>query len=347
MAPVSLRNLYKRFGKTEVIHAVDLEVADGELVVLVGPSGSGKSTALRLVAGLDPVTSGRVRIDDRDVTGVPAQDRDLAMVFQSYALYPHKTVRDNLAFGLRVRGVDGATITERIGRTTDALGIATLLDRRPAQLSGGERQRVALGRAIVREPKGFLLDEPLSNLDPGLRAATRAELALLHRRLDATMIYVTHDQEEAMTLAGRMAVVRHGRLEQVGPPMEVFERPANVFVAEFVGTPTMNLLPARLVAELAASGEIGGETTAVLGVRPQDVDVVSASEADLADLAGRVTVRELLGTTALLHVRVEGLGERLVRIIVPADAAVALDATIGLRLRRDRVHRFDAAGQRI
>ena len=242
MASITLDRVSKIYPNGQVAaRDLTLEVADGELVVLVGPSGSGKSTVLRLIAGLETPTAGHIFIDGRDVTDVPPQRRDLAMVFQSYALYPHKSVRENLAFGLRVRRVAAAQIDARVRATAAALGIEALLDRKPAQLSGGQRQRVALGRAIVREPRAFLLDEPLSNLDPILRAGTRAELALLHRRLAATMVYVTHDQEEAMTLGTRVAVMRDGIVEQVAPALEVFRRPANVFVAGFVGSPGMNL----------------------------------------------------------------------------------------------------------
>ncbi len=247
MASITLDRVSKIYPNGQVAaRDLTLEVADGELVVLVGPSGSGKSTVLRLIAGLETPTAGHIFIDGRDVTDVPPQRRDLAMVFQSYALYPHKSVRENLAFGLRVRRVAAAQIDARVRATAAALGIEALLDRKPAQLSGGQRQRVALGRAIVREPRAFLLDEPLSNLDPILRAGTRAELALLHRRLAATMVYVTHDQEEAMTLGTRVAVMRDGIIEQVAPALEVFRRPANVFVAGFVGSPAHEPVALRL-----------------------------------------------------------------------------------------------------
>jgi ABC-type sugar transport system ATPase subunit len=254
------------------------------------------------------------------------------MVFQSYALYPHKTVRENLMFGLRMRRLPAAASAERVQKAAAALGIENLLDRRPAQLSGGERQRVALGRAVVREPRAFLLDEPLSNLDPRLRASTRAELALLHRRLNATMIYVTHDQEEALTLGNRIAVMRRGAIEQIGAPMDVYRQPANTFVAEFIGTPAMNLLPPGTLAWQSDG--------AIAGIRPHDVDVVPPEG---ADQAGRVEVIEPLGSTLLLHVRLNRLPDLLVRVVVPSDARISVDATIGVRLRRDRLHLFDAA----
>jgi len=339
MASVSLERVRKTYpGGQQAVRDVNLEVSDGALVALVGPSGSGKSTVLRLIAGLDTPTAGRIRLDGQDVTHVPPQKRDLAMVFQSYALYPHKTVRDNLTFGLQVRRVDPSTITARVQSVAVSLGIDALLDRVPAQLSGGERQRVALGRAIVREPRGFLLDEPLSNLDPRLRAATRAELALLHRRLGATMIYVTHDQEEAMTLGERVAVMRDGALEQIGTPMDVFDRPVNTFVAEFIGSPALNLLPAGI------PGIDGGGHATTVGIRPHDLELTSVGE---GDLIGRVEVAEPLGSTAVLHVRADAVPGQLIRIVVPSDAALAVDAPIGLRLRRDRLHRFDASGRRI
>src|SRR5262245_964827 len=272
---------------------LNLVVRHGELLVLVGPSGSGKSTILRLIAGLERPSSGRILIDHEDVTDVPPERRDLAMVFQSYALYPHKTVRENLAFGLQVRHVAAGQIQERVQRVAATLGIGSFLDRKPAQLSGGQRQRVALGRAIVREPRAFLLDEPLSNLDPLLRVETRTELALLHRRLGATMVHVTHDQEEAMTLGTRIAVIRDGIFEQVGAPLEVFGRPDNVFVATFVGSPAINLFPCtarqtgggtRLLArgaslQLAAgAGEPPDGSKLLIGVRPHDIDIVASEE---------------------------------------------------------------------
>jgi ABC-type sugar transport system ATPase subunit len=285
---------------------------------------------LRLIAGLEAPTCGEVRIDGRDVTAVPPQHRDLAMVFQSYALYPHKTVRQNLEFGLRMRRVSG--IAERVQRAAEILGLETLLERRPAELSGGQRQRVALGRAIVRAPQAFLLDEPLSNLDPLLRVSARAELALLHRRLGTTTIYVTHDQEEAMTLGTRIAVMREGAVEQVAAPLEVFRRPANMFVAEFVGSPAMNFCaPGDGFAVPEAEG-------ALIGIRPHDIELTDAAA---SDGQGRIELVEPLGASTVVHLRVEGRAAGLLRVVVPADRSAAVGDVIRFRLRRDRVHVFD------
>jgi ABC-type sugar transport system ATPase subunit len=304
VATIALEGVRKTFPNGAVgVRDVSLTVADGELLVLVGPSGSGKSSVLRLIAGLETASAGRILIDGRDVTEVPPQDRDLAMVFQSYALYPHLTVRDNLAFGLRMRRTPPAVVAERIARVASSLGIASLLDRKPAQLSGGQRQRVALGRALVREPRAFLFDEPLSNLDPGLRADTRAELSLLHRRLAATTVYVTHDQEEAMTLGTRMAVMRDGAVEQIGRPLDIYGRPSNTFVAAFVGSPAMNLLPGSMAFALGLDAEglapAGGRDVTV-GLRPQDVELTPVSgEA----ASGSVEVIEPLGGATLVPVQ--------------------------------------------
>ncbi|MGD9903309.1 MAG: ABC transporter ATP-binding protein [Vicinamibacterales bacterium] len=354
MAAIALQSVSKRFPGHAAVRDVTLEVAAGELLVLVGPSGCGKSTVLRLIAGLETPTAGRIVIGGHDVTALPPQQRDVAMVFQSYALYPHKTVRDNLAFGLRMRGVAADEIARRVDATARALGLDVLLDRRPGQLSGGQRQRAALGRALVREPQAFLLDEPLSNLDPVLRLETRTELALLHRRLAATMVYVTHDQEEAMTLGTRVAVMRQGVVEQVAPPLAIYARPANVFVAGFVGSPAMNLWPATVVVEdgrrrlgspvvtfdlpdEAGPAPAGGAAT--IGVRPHDLDLVGAAE---ADASGQVAVVEPLGATAVVHVRLDALADRLVRAVVPADRGVGAGERVHVRLRRERVHLFDA-----
>lgn len=338
MASIALEGVEKIYAAGHGgVRKLTLRVSDGEFVVLVGPSGSGKSTTLRLIAGLETPSQGRILIGDRDVTALPPQERDLAMVFQNYALYPHKSVRDNLAFGLRMRGVAPGLIDEHVRRTADALQIGDLLDRRPAQLSGGQRQRVALGRAIVREPQAFLFDEPLSNLDAGLRLETRAEIALLHRRLAATMVYVTHDQEEAMTLGDRIVVMRDGEVAQEGRPIDVFEKPASLFVARFIGSPPMNILRG-----LPALGCAPGT---VIGVRPHDVQLVEQAR---GDVDATIVLVEALGAEQFVHVRVASPeGERLVSV-VPTSTRATVGESIGLRFTHDRLHRFDdASGARI
>jgi multiple sugar transport system ATP-binding protein len=360
VASISLGRIDKVYAAgAAAVRDVSLEIADGELLVLLGPSGSGKSTLLRIIAGLEAPTSGRIVMNGADVTDSPPQSRDVAMVFQSYALYPHKTGRENLMFGLQMRRVPAADIAARVQRVAGSLGLVPLLDRRPAQLSGGERQRVALGRAVVREPRAFLLDEPLSNLDPRLRVSTRTELALLHRRLGTTMVYVTHDQEEAMTLGTRVAVMRDGALEQVGPPMEIFRRPSNTFVAEFVGTPSMNLLSCECAREghewvvscggttlpVEADARLESADRIVLGVRPHDVSVVAPND---GHLSGRVEVRQSLGSAMVLHVRPEMMPDVLMRVLVSGDETVGEGQAIGLRVRTDRLHYFSATdGQRL
>jgi multiple sugar transport system ATP-binding protein len=363
VATLRLDGIHKVYpGGHVALEGVDLAVADGELVVLVGPSGCGKSTALRLVAGLETPTRGRIWLGERDVTDVSPRERDVAMVFQSYALYPHKSVRENLAFGLRMRGAPAGETRRRVAEAAARLGLEAVLDRRPAQLSGGQRQRVALGRALVREPQAFLLDEPLSNLDAKLRVEMRAELAHLHRALGATMLYVTHDQEEAMTLGDRVAVLHAGRLEQVAPPLELYRRPSTRFVADFVGTPRIDWLEGSLehaagavalagpgfrlkLPEPLAAALAGGRAPGrvALGVRPHDLAPCTPEE---ADLRGRVDLVEALGSALLVHVRAEGDVE--LRVLVSADEPVAVDDPIALRLRRDRLHLFDAeSGARI
>jgi ABC-type sugar transport system ATPase subunit len=350
MASVSLRNLCKTFPNGQCA-ASDLciEIGDGELLVMVGPSGCGKSTALRLVAGLEAPDAGSIWIGGEDVTGKPPQHRDLAMVFQSYALYPHRSVAENLGFGLRMAGVPRDRIRERVESVALRLGIAELLDRRPAQLSGGQRQRVALGRAIAREPKAFLLDEPLSNLDAKLRGETRAEIARLHRQLGATMLYVTHDQEEAMTLGDRIAVMRDGRVEQIGEPLEVYRTPRNIFVAEFVGAPTINLVSCEQTEEggetwldgaglrLPAPLDLPDSRAITLGIRPEHLHLTPTED---ADLVGRVDVVEPLGNATLLHVAIgEGAELRVLVADFPRDRA---GDEVGLRLDPGEIHFFDS-----
>jgi multiple sugar transport system ATP-binding protein len=368
MADITLDHVGKVFGAgSHAIANLDLRIADGERLVLVGPSGSGKSTVLRIIAGLVSPTSGRIFIDGQDVTDVPPERRDLAMVFQSYALYPHKTVRENLAFGLRVRGTAREEIERRVQTTAQMLGIDRLLDRMPARLSGGEQQRVAVGRAIVRQPRAFLFDEPLSNLDPQLRGETRVELVGLHERLAATMLYVTHDQEEAMTLGQRIAVLRAGVIEQLGTPLEVYERPSNLFVARFIGSPPMNVLEGAAIdgdrlrfettdqtisvapgpAEAGHHGDSGWrpgrpETVRAVGIRPHDVSLV---DVDRADLHGTITLLEPLGHAQVAHVAVSS-AVRIV-VVVPPDTRLLSAAPVGLALKRERLHFFDRDGRRV
>ena len=333
MAAIALAGVSKTYpGGHAAVHPIDLDVADGELLVLVGPSGCGKSTLLRLIAGLEAPSAGHVRIDGSDVTHVEPQLRDVAMVFQSYALYPHMTVYDNLAYGLRMRRLDRATIDGKVASTAAALGLGELLGRRPAQLSGGQRQRVALGRALVREPKAFLLDEPLSNLDPGLRAQARAELLRLQRRLRATMVYVTHDQEEAMTLGTRVAVLREGRLVQVAPPLEIYARPADTFVASFIGSPRINIVPAATLGLEAAEGTS-------IGLRPHDV-LIGAGP-----LAATVDVVEPRGHDTVVHLQLTGHPKVWLLALVDGQPPVA-GSTVRLHWRTDRLLVFERDGRR-
>jgi multiple sugar transport system ATP-binding protein len=336
MASVRLEGIGKTYPNGHVAaRGLDLEIQDGEFMVLVGPSGCGKSTALRMIAGLETPTEGRVLIGDKDVTMLPPQERDIAMVFQSYALYPHMTVRQNLAFGLRMRGAGREVTDRRVDEAARALALEAVLGRKPAQLSGGQRQRVALGRAIVREPKVFLFDEPLSNLDAKLRVETRAELARLHRRLGATVVYVTHDQEEAMTLGSRVAVMRDGFLQQVAPPMELYRRPANQFVAGFVGSPGMNFLPGNVIP-----GQ--GGSSAILGIRPHDVTLTPPGSGDLEAL---VDVVEPRGSELLVYLRLgaQADGPEL-RVVAPPETAVEADRVMGVRFDKERLHWFETEG---
>ena len=334
MAEIRLHRVAKTFPNGHVaVAGVDLDVADGEFLVLVGPSGCGKSTLLRLIAGLEPLTAGAITIGGTDVTGLPPQDRDVAMVFQTYALYPHMTVRENLAYGLRARGVARAIIVREVEAVAAALAITELLGRRPAQLSGGQRQRVALGRAIVRKPKAFLLDEPLSNLDPSLRAQARAELRRLHRTIGATIVHVTHDREEAMTLGSRVVVMRDGAIEQAAPPLDVYHRPANAFVARFIGAPPMNLLPAPILMAGARPGVLAG-------IRPQDV-VLGAQ----GPLRATVDVVEPRGHDSLVHLRLSAPGAPVLLALVP-DRPPPVGADVAVALPRERLHLFDEGNGR-
>ena len=295
MASVEIRKVDKYFGSTHILHGVEIDIPDGEFVVLVGPSGCGKSTLLRMVAGLEEITKGEIAIGGRVVNQVPPKDRDIAMVFQNYALYPHMTVKQNMAFSLKLAKAPQATIDERVGRAASILGLETLLDRYPRQLSGGQRQRVAMGRAIVRDPQVFLFDEPLSNLDAKLRVQMRTEIKELHQRLKTTAIYVTHDQIEAMTMADRIVVMQHGVVEQLGAPLELYDRPVNLFVAGFIGSPAMNFIDAKVAARrrppvavagdgthVAAAGRRGRCATPaeiVYGIRPEHLHLREAGRA--------------------------------------------------------------------
>jgi sn-glycerol 3-phosphate transport system ATP-binding protein len=336
MSDVEFRGVTKRFsGDTTAVDALDLEVKDGELMVLVGPSGCGKSTALRMVAGLEQPTEGSITIGGRDVAGLSPGARDVAMVFQSYALYPHMTVRKNLAFPLRRRRIEKREIDRRVAEVAEMLELDELLQRKPAQLSGGQRQRVAMGRALIREPVAFLLDEPLSNLDAKLRAELRAELKRLHARLSITMIYVTHDQVEAMTLGDRIAVMHRGRLLQVGTPEQIYGRPCNVFVARFVGSPAMNLLPGTAV------GEGAGVT---IGIRPEVLEKGGNAAGPRIEIAAEVV--EPLGSDVFVHGRTDA-GEEIVARL-PGNARVAPGERVALSAPAGEVHRFDAeTGERI
>jgi len=330
MGSLVIEGVQKSFGKVDVLKGIDLEVKDGEFVVFVGPSGCGKSTLLRVIAGLEDPTSGKVLIDGRNVVATPPAKRGIAMVFQTYALYPHLTVRDNMGLGLKQAGAPAAEIDTRIAAASAMLSLEPYLQRRPAELSGGQRQRVAIGRAVVREPKLFLFDEPLSNLDAALRVNTRLEIAQLHRRLKATMVYVTHDQVEAMTLADKIVVLNGGRIEQVGAPMELYERPANDFVAGFIGSPKMNFI------EAARLGEAGATT---IGVRPEHLTVDRGSGA----WKGTVVHAEHLGADTNLYLDTETAGLITVRIfgVFRAEPGETLYASPDPA----RVHRFDAQGR--
>jgi multiple sugar transport system ATP-binding protein len=334
MAPITFEHVTKRFDETTAVDDLSIEVADGEFLVLVGPSGCGKTTALRMLAGLEDITSGRILIGDRVVNNVAPGSRDVAMVFQSYALYPHMTVFDNLAFSLRNQKVPKAEIRERVGKTADVLELGELLKRKPRQLSGGQRQRVALGRAIVREPKGFLMDEPLSNLDAALRVQTRAEILRLQNRLGTTTIYVTHDQIEAMTMGDRIAVMSKGELQQLGTPEELYEHPANTFVARFIGSPAMNMLPSSVLG-------IGG-TGRLAGFRPEHVQLGNGREG-AGTLAAGVEVVEYLGDEQLAHLRLDD-HEIVVKLPVEPRLHVGERGTFSVPL--EKVLLFDEESKR-
>ncbi|PRH89119.1 ABC transporter ATP-binding protein [Labrys okinawensis] len=358
MATLSIDNITKRFGSYSVIPELSLTIPDGEFCVLVGPSGCGKSTLLRIIAGLEPISSGRILIDGADMSTAEPTERGVAMVFQSYALYPHMDVRRNIGFGLEIARTPRSEIAERVGKVADKLRLSAYLRRRPRELSGGQRQRVAIGRAITRKPKLFLLDEPLSNLDAALRVGMRLEIARLKAELASTMIYVTHDQVEAMTLADRIVVMNAGRVEQVGPPLELYERPANLFVAGFIGSPAMNLLKGRVEAladgQTSIALEIGAHVVApstaglkpgdrvTLGIRPEHVSY--SLEGGPTDYVGQAHMVEMLGSDTFIHLRCN-------------DEALVIRDNAGRRAHAgDRIavsfpiascHVFNAAGLRV
>ncbi|HEX3864818.1 MAG TPA: sn-glycerol-3-phosphate import ATP-binding protein UgpC [Stellaceae bacterium] len=351
MATVTLDNLRKSYGEREVVHGVSCAVADGELVVVVGPSGCGKSTLLRMVAGLETISAGSVAIDGRIVNGVEPKDRDIAMVFQNYALYPHMSVFNNMAYGLRVRRMSRPDIKARVEHAAAILQLDGLLDRKPRQLSGGQRQRVAMGRAIVRDPKVFLFDEPLSNLDAQLRVQMRVEIKQLQQELGTTSLYVTHDQVEAMTLADRLIVMNAGNTDQIGPPIDLYERPATIFVAGFIGSPAMNLIPARLVAGSVVIGDIvlpfngnSGDAAGravTIGLRPEHLDLAGDGPIEI-----RVELLERLGADTMLHGRLPD-GTRLIAR-APGTLALSLGETVRLTIRPKHIHLFDVqTGRRL
>ncbi|WP_187428330.1 Maltose/maltodextrin import ATP-binding protein MalK [Roseobacter fucihabitans] len=333
MGQISLNQVTKSFGDVQVIPPLDLEINEGEFVVFVGPSGCGKSTLLRLIAGLEDTTSGDISIDGKNATELPPSKRGLAMVFQSYALYPHMSVRKNIAFPMRMAGLDEATQKAKIEAAASALNLTDYLDRKPGQLSGGQRQRVAIGRAIVREPAAFLFDEPLSNLDAALRVGMRLEISELHEKLKTTMIYVTHDQVEAMTMADKIVVLQAGVIEQVGSPLELYHTPRNKFVAGFIGSPRMNLI------EGEEARKHGGET---IGVRPEHMSV-SKSE---GLWQGTVGVAEHLGSDTFIHVHETGLMD-MMTVRITGDIEARHGDTIYLTPQAEMIHRFDAQGLRM
>ena len=341
MSTLTLQSIHKQFEQTQVIHGVDLEVQDGEFVVFVGPSGCGKSTLLRMIAGLDEPTSGRILIDGETVNHIGAADRGCAMVFQSYALYPHMTVYANMAFGLENAKVPKADIEQKVREAAAMLRLDELLQRRPTQLSGGQRQRVAIGRAIVRNPKIFLFDEPLSNLDAELRVSMRTELRELHQRLKSTMIYVTHDQVEAMTMADKIVVLRAGRVEQVGSPEALYQKPCNTFVAGFIGSPRMNFLPTSALRSANALSLGLPSHTAQIGIRPEHWQLCEAGQG----LSVEVTASEYMGSQRLVQARL-GEGHRL-EILINGEHAIHSGQTLHVRVEREHLHAFDEQGQRI
>ncbi|MFZ5964772.1 ABC transporter ATP-binding protein [Thalassococcus sp. BH17M4-6] len=333
MGQITLKQVRKAFGDVEVIPPLDLQIDDGEFVVFVGPSGCGKSTLLRLIAGLEDTSSGVIEIDGKDATGLPPAKRSLAMVFQSYALYPHMTVRKNIAFPMKMAKMPQEEQDKRIASAAAALNLTDYLDRRPGQLSGGQRQRVAIGRAIVREPAAFLFDEPLSNLDAALRVGMRLEISELHKKLATTMIYVTHDQVEAMTMADKIVVLRAGHIEQVGSPMELYRNPRNTFVAGFIGSPKMNLI---------TGAEAAKHNAKTIGIRPEHLMISRES----GTWTGKVGVAEHLGSDTFMHVHSD-LSDEPLTVRATGEFEIKYGDTIHLSPDMDKLHKFDAQGLRI
>jgi len=351
MATVGFRNVQKTYGgKVKVLHGISFDIKEGEFVVLVGPSGCGKSTLLRMLAGLEDITGGEITIDGKVVNELESKDRDIAMVFQSYALYPHMTVGENMAFSLKLRKADAALTSERVAKAAKILNLDALLDRHPRELSGGQRQRVAMGRAIVRDPKVFLFDEPLSNLDAKLRVAMRAEIKALHQRLKTTTVYVTHDQIEAMTMADRIVVMHDGIIEQIGTPLDLYDRPSNLFVAQFIGSPAMNVIAGQLrgtggATSVEAAGthwpvpaQVGGsEGQAVhYGIRPGDIHLAPAG----SGIAAKVIVVEPTGAETELLLQV---GDAQIVAVIHGRTAAKPDETVYLAIDADKAHVFDSA----
>ncbi len=355
MASVGFRNIEKAYGSVKVIHGIGFDIRDGEFVVLVGPSGCGKSTLLRMLAGLEEISGGEISIDGRVVNDLESKDRDIAMVFQSYALYPHMTVRENMAFSLRLRRADAALTNQRVDDAARILNLDKLLERHPRELSGGQRQRVAMGRAIVRDPKVFLFDEPLSNLDAKLRVAMRAEIKALHQRLKTTTVYVTHDQIEAMTMADRIVVMHDGIIEQIGTPLELYDHPGNLFVAEFIGSPSMNVIAGTLRGSGSATcveaagtrwpvpAQLGGsEGQAVhYGIRPGDIHLAPAGQG----IEARVIVVEPTGAETELLLQA---GDAQIIVVIHGRTAAQPDEIVYLAIDTDKAHVFDtASGKRL
>jgi multiple sugar transport system ATP-binding protein len=354
MASVSFSKIEKNFGKVKVLHGISFDIADGEFVVLVGPSGCGKSTLLRMLAGLEEISGGDISIDGRVINELDSKDRDIAMVFQSYALYPHMTVGENMAFSLKLRKAEKTLTEQRVGNAAKILNLHTLLDRYPRELSGGQRQRVAMGRAIVRDPKVFLFDEPLSNLDAKLRVAMRAEIKSLHQRLKTTTVYVTHDQIEAMTMADRIVVMHDGIIEQIGTPLELFDRPGNLFVAQFIGSPAMNVFDGKLRSQqgrnwVEAVGQqwpvaltAGKDGQAVhYGIRPGDITMVDPKQG----IPAKVVVVEPTGAETEIILQV---GEIMFTVVLHGRTDVLPDQDVGLEIAVDKVHLFEKSdGERI